>query len=68
MAGMTKSEKHTVTYIDLIDAIKRINRNPQEEQSIRAVNLDGRKVLVTRKRIHGGKGPMKTLTEVITND
>jgi hypothetical protein len=68
MDGMTKSEKHTVTYIDLIDAIERINRNPQEEHSIRAVTQDGTKVLVKRKRIHGGKGPMKTISEVITND
>jgi hypothetical protein len=68
MAGMTKLEKLTVTYIDLIDAIKKINRNPQEEHSIRAVTQDGTKVFVKRKRIHGGKGPMKTISEVITND
>ena len=68
MDGMTKSENLTVTYIDLFDAIERINKNPEKEHSIRAVTQDGTKVLVKRKRIHGGKGPMKTISEFITND
>ena len=47
---MTKSENLTVTYIDLFDAIERINKNPEKEHSIRAVTQDGTKVLAFRWR------------------
>jgi len=57
---------------NLVDVIRRINRNPQQTHSfkVRAIDEDGKEVLVERKPAWGtigSPGPMRVYVSIVEN-